>query len=1054
MHVASVEGFVAHPAPDLQSLQDTYLPNVERIEEQAERMSLNSKISDEMQREQRSNPVVQGDSSAHLGPIRPPSGSFIPSHAALGPSFINIGDAWDANVKKHSGASGNDVTSLTAACRFPTPPKRLASNDTFTNLYNQIFDENNRSCEYAPAMRIPSDTGFSDIYDEIAGEIEDHLQVGAPGYLRPTRATRDIVSTPIAESSVDNHHLFRHSPAEPFRHPVRMDYQEGAEQLYEHGTASARPDSTSLNYLESNNDGLQPTNAVYDRLSTAASTDSYRQVQTLFRDFDGIHHVPSIHCPISEVDGDSTESRQPAVLKVLATPDIRVPPPADGMVYYPAPVPMTLNLPQRLSVSPTTNLQAKRRTRMLATLHADARKPFGPMDDTTPTDNVSPGEARKSRARLSTLPPQLRASMFFENSSSTHEVTIRESAAATLEELLDASTSAPVSAFTDHPIVGHIGSAVYRQENVLKITSVPPDIDGQKDKKRRSSFLGLYRTSHSSGNNLDDDKIKKKGSRAFSLGAKLDDSALGKRLGGVIGSGRDSGATTPRSGSVGEDDGSESEAEDVSDPEADDLEYHGLPTTLLAELQLRKAQQKSRNKTALTVNPNGMHSTLLELDAVTQIQRQKRRKARVTLAWEDPDPEQAVKDAAACDEDVPLGMLYAGNGKVKQQMKDRGMADWDRPLGLIEMREREDNEPLSRRRDRLKGIDSNRRRGPSPSKIYTMAPMVKINGEEKCESEEEETLAQRSRRLKNQRELDNALGEVKTRPISEAFSVEMLNEFDSMGAGEEKQRKAGSQNDNDGGSRLQAPDRLSDDEEETLGQRRARLQRAKGEGKAAPISVAEASAAVQAARPTVCASTNMANLLQAFPAGAPKQVLDEGLASRRPQDSLLGRSEVENAARKAHIREGNAQRTTSNTFNKPLLEFSTPPMAPISTRQESGGFKHRVYNTSSEGIASQSISGFPYSGVGASHGAQYAASGQMGFQQPGSNRTPGTGVGIMAYPQRQGINGLGYGVGYNPQQRPSSYMGVPAQPLVPPDPFLDNRGRARIDAWRQGVDME
>jgi hypothetical protein len=78
----------------------------------------------------------------------------------------------------------------------------------------------------------------------------------------------------------------------------------------------------------------------------------------------------------------------------------------------------------------------------------------------------------------------------------------------------------------------------------------------------------------------------------------------------------------------------------------------------------------------------------------------------------------------------------------------------------------------------------------------------------------------------------------------------------------------------------------------------------------------------------------------------------------------------------------------------------------------------------------------------------------MGFQQTGYNTAPGMGVGILAYPQRQGSNGLGYGVGYTFQPRPSSYTGVPAQSLGAPDPFLDNRGRARIDEWRQGVDME
>ena len=102
----------------------------------------------------------------------------------------------------------------------------------------------------------------------------------------------------------------------------------------------------------------------------------------------------------------------------------------------------------------------------------------------------------------------------------------------------------------------------------------------------------------------------------------------------------------------------EKAASDESEDEAESqhqLGFLGAPTTLLAELQLRKAQQKLRNRTAANAFPTGMHSTLLELDAVTQLQQKSRRQKHVALAWED---KEVVDRDNYDDDDVPLGVLY------------------------------------------------------------------------------------------------------------------------------------------------------------------------------------------------------------------------------------------------------------------------------------------------------------------------------------------------------------------------------------------------------------
>ena len=668
---------------------------------------------------------------------------------------------------------------------------RIASDGSFTKLFNTMV-ESNGSQSHLSAPRIPSDTSFTDVYNQIASEIHRELDNAAGGSRSPPM-TSSIQPTPLdqqrpffqPDTTLDTAHVLERPPPVP-PHSGNVPTDMTSDPMSPEGQTPTIPDYT---LTVEHADGpwashlLHPNDSP-DRPATAASADTYQQAQVLFQDFDGAHYAPSIHeASLRDISGPST-GRPPSMLKALDESSAKIPPPpAEGMVYYPAPVPRMLNLPKRLSQMPAVEIQAKRRTQMLSNLPSEVRKSapwLAAPEKRGSTANLL--DQRKSAINMANIPAQLRASMFFENPGLQEEVDIKnESAVETLEDLLDASALAPVSAFTDHPIVGHIGAEVYRNNAMKSATSLQKQTEQKKEddvKKRRGSFLGLRRKSVSAADELDDKRastaqLHRTKSRSYSLGAALDDTALARAPAGELAGGRASIGSNPEENGIKDEQTVESENEEQEEvkPE-EEAEYVGPPTTLLAELQLRKAQQKSRTRTAATSFPNGMHSTLLELDAVAQLEKSKRKKARVALAWEDPEMHAAF-DENDRDEDVPLGMLFPG--KQKQDPRDL-----NRPLGLLAKRELEENEPLSNRRNRLLGIDP-RPRESSPSKSH--APAVRVNGfdardnEESDPEHEEETLGQRLRRLKNQKELNDALGDVEARPVSVAFSAEMLGEL-------------------------------------------------------------------------------------------------------------------------------------------------------------------------------------------------------------------------------------------------------------------------------------
>ncbi|KAL2146831.1 hypothetical protein VTI28DRAFT_2312 [Corynascus sepedonium] len=496
---------------------------------------------------------------------------------------------------------------------------------------------------------------------------------------------------------------------------------------------------------------------------------------------------------------------------------------------------------------------------------------------------LADADNRKSRpVTVDGMPPHLRASAFFDLPSEVPKIEVKDgSAMSTLDNLLDASAAAPVSAFTDHVFAGKLGAEVYgpaKKRKVKKTAPAPDSVPVSDEKAKRKTLVKRNSSGNllehgaddkpkrktlvkrnSSANLLDPNSEKKRASRFSLFGTKAADDDTDdddRSKSGARSDHEDTryGSASPNQLAPDEDEETETESEEEAPV------YQGPPTTLLAELQLRKQQDKQRTR-PLT-NVDGMRSTLLELNAVAEVERKARHGKRVTLAWEDPAavPRQEEED----DEDVPLGMLFAAKaaapGGANRSTMDVSalMSEVHRPLGLMERREMEENEPLSRRRDRLQGkvteqlptsLTALQKRishmpGTPGSGLRSQSrlnlPLPQSGGSRSGsmlgsrpgsaagnlgnESEPEiegETLAARKARLAAENPLPRA------RPVSGAFSAELLREF---GPDEEAEEEAKKKADRPAHSRTTSRDTDASgtsvpEEEETLGQRRRRLQR-------------------------------------------------------------------------------------------------------------------------------------------------------------------------------------------------------------------------------------
>jgi hypothetical protein len=107
-----------------------------------------------------------------------------------------------------------------------------------------------------------------------------------------------------------------------------------------------------------------------DRPTTSASTNTYEQ-EKIFADFDGIHSAPPQLRTVSgneSNDSNDTQREESSGNRLSMARPQSYADPSTGqqMVYYPAPVPMMLNLPQKLSKNPSSMAQNKRRSQVLS----------------------------------------------------------------------------------------------------------------------------------------------------------------------------------------------------------------------------------------------------------------------------------------------------------------------------------------------------------------------------------------------------------------------------------------------------------------------------------------------------------------------------------------------------------------------------------------------------------------------------------------------------------------------------------------------------------------
>ncbi|TLD22826.1 hypothetical protein PspLS_07154 [Pyricularia sp. CBS 133598] len=707
------------------------------------------------------------------------------------------------------------------------------------------------------------------------------------------------------------------------------------------------------------------------------------------------------------------------------------------MLYYPAPVPAMLNLPPKLSKKPKTAVRNARYSKVLETMAQEGRASriwlaepnaegeLGPefMDEprqsvshdaSEPSQDMSTGqrsasptktefqpqelrrpaklrEADKRMSRLSMmpsdLPPAVRASAFFDAPSTVPRIELKGgSAMATLDSILDASAKAPVSAFTDHTFAGTLGEEVYGAEKKkkkkkhkaqkLSVASIDHKRDSDstvRDAKERSSFLGIIaggksRTSH--------DGSDRNSAMASSKGSIRGDGASAKR-GEFDGKGGEVMSPTTEMLAPGQDERDSSSGEEDDEDDDDEEIYHGAPTTLLAELQLRKHQQKMRTRPINKAHPNGLHTTLLELDAVAEVERKNRIGKRVNLAWEDPTLAHAdLSD----DEDVPLAMLQAIRGNPVGDIS-AAVADVNRPLGLMERREMEDNEPLSRRRDRIQG-----REAMQPTSVYlnpvsqtrasqlTLTPAIAgVNAHLRQsqanlappvmhmapgqsgpdeEEDENEPLGDRMRRLKARDDKASALPVA--RPVSAAFTVEMMSQ---LGVGE---TEADAQSKSPKGKVDTA---TAPEEEETLGQRRRRLQ-AEREAREREMNVNAgalhaltggaglgARSLDQSSGPAYNRLTkkiSMADVLAAHPASDAKGHMDPREAER-----LRFQAEAERAARdhEAKMRNLRAQQSFSqlSAVGDNPRGVGVPTSIGIGAQRQASGFQGGRFNDGAGG---------------------------------------------------------------------------------------------------------
>ncbi|KAK2595411.1 hypothetical protein QQS21_006885 [Conoideocrella luteorostrata] len=633
----------------------------------------------------------------------------------------------------------------------------------------------------------------------------------------------------------------------------------------------------------------------------------------------------------------------------------------------------------------------------------------------TPKDN------RKSMASvLNNVPPQLRASAFFDLPSIAPEVEIKDgSAMATLDSILDASANAPVSAFTDHSFAGKLGPEVYgKQKKHRPRTSVSTvqALTSEPQPKKRSSMMWLGKRSSSHEN-----QEQKRPHSSMAI------TSTGTNGYAPVGDGRfspnsvDSADRVIRVGAENEamEVNVEEEAEEEEEDNLDDA-YQGPPTTLLAELQLRKQEQKQRVRNLGKGLPNGNYATLLEMDTIAEAQRKNRQNKRVNLAWEDADAH--LDQNGSDDEDVPLAIIAA------MQRGAKNLADLERPIGLMERREIEDNEPLSHRRARLQGLEpqpppvlSHRQSMMSSSvaralDVQSQVPDLVTPSPEpqtpEVEEIEEETLVNRRRRLATR---DGELP--KARPVSSAFSLELLSQFGDAAENKNESKDKKSE-------KRESTTQNASGEEETLGQRRRRLQ---AEREARDREISYTSSAENHAQPDQDhrRRLSLANVLSAHP-----------------------KREVDTRAHDERLRNESERRAAQDRDNKmAALRMQMPTSLPQVNVHRSGAFLGGAYNDGTGGYGSKAAVSSPVVNTYGLSPGNHRSSMMTGYGAPAGQPPYGNMTGYGPRNHMGSYNGMSSMSLYNGRPTSQMYGGGGMMPMQ----INANKSMDRVEQWRYDV---
>lgn len=732
IHTTSHSVALRHPTPDLQSLQGAYVGNIENLERSVEHMSQASdtQVEGELRRldfEQKRRSISSGVGSAHSSQRdKEPLGS--PQSLSRMPS------------QKSSRSRSSMPTSPAST------PGRLRSTSAVSRLTVQVPEsvEEHRD-EPGPDER--SDQQYPPAP-------EQHTPERQPV---PARYARSRYSS---QQTVPVDQYAPYAPEVPYA-PSPFDHYQ-RQHDYEQQPSPERPLS-------------------------AASGDTYRQGQILFKDFDGVHFVESRQVSLEK----------PPLARESTYFEVPPPEPPEGMVFYPAPVPMVLNLPPKISrTRPWYEEHLRRQHESAIPKVPQTPALLGKLEFEPVSERASQADRPSDEQQDSQhYTPE------FIDESGFHlypDLEIKDqSVVGTLESILDAAVTAPVNAFTDHPIVGHLGAEVYGREKPRRKGAVAADAKDKPKGKGKHSGSKL-RYGQTADEEPGQDYKRKSRNKIRSLQGMPEDAAAANV-----------GEDAPFRPSIDSPDAYENEQLRPSDQEDEDEdedaeredeeddkeeEYVGAPTTLLAELQLRKQQQRTRNRTAGMAA--GMHTTLLELDAVMQHQRQKRNRHQVRLAWEPPEPQDSEDE----EEEVPLALLMSGKAREPQ-----------RPMGLMEKRDLEENEPLSFRRARMRGEPP-----PPPPQLLRATMTEPPQPPPLADSSDDddrpgETLAARKRRLRSEE-------------AGSEFANEILDMFEIKPGQDSKAETEKASNDDKGSNNGSDDEKEDSRENETLGQRRRRLQ--------------------------------------------------------------------------------------------------------------------------------------------------------------------------------------------------------------------------------------